>query len=110
MARTQRPRAANPRSRAKPVRPAPDSAPDLATEAIATLALSQRMNRLLLESLDEAAWDAAPPGGKGRTIQAIAAHVHNVRHMWLVACAPGSKIPPKLDRGAVTRRDAGISG
>src|SRR5205085_9531699 len=82
----------------------PDASRTLAAEAIATLAHSQRMNRLLLESLNEAVWDAAPPGGKGRTIQAITAHVHNVRHMWLVACAPGSRIPAKLERGTVTRK------
>jgi uncharacterized damage-inducible protein DinB len=64
------------------------------------------MNRLLIESLDAAAWDAPPPGGKGRTIAAIAAHMHNVRHMWLVVSAKGSSIPPKLDRAAVTPEQA----
>src|SRR5215211_5649945 len=46
---------------------------------------NDRINQYLLESLSDAAWTAHPPGGKGRTIAAIAAHMHNVRVMWLKA-------------------------
>ena len=98
------PRTRRPPARARKVAAA--APPDLAAEVLATFALSQRMNRLLIESLDDAAWNAEPPGGKGRTIAAIVAHVHNVRHMWLVACAPGARVPAKLDRHRVTRRQA----
>jgi uncharacterized damage-inducible protein DinB len=48
-------------------------------------ATNERINQYLLEHLDEDAWRAEPPGGKGRTIAAIFAHIHNVRHMWLTA-------------------------
>jgi uncharacterized damage-inducible protein DinB len=100
--------APRPRARAKPAAAAakPEAALDLAAEVLATLALSQRMNRLLLENIAEAAWEASPPGGKGRSIAAIAAHMHNVRHMWLVVSAKGTTIPPKLDRATVTRKQA----
>ncbi len=82
----------------------PPPLPDALIEAYAT---SNRMNRYLIENLPEKAWRADPPDGKGRTIAAIAAHIHNVRHMWLTASAPaGLRIPPKLDRLKVTRRQA----
>jgi len=71
-------------------------------EAYAT---NERINQYMLENLDDAAWHAEPPGGKGRTIAAIVAHMHNVRHMWLVA-AKAKSLPDKLDRGTVTRREA----
>ena len=64
-------------------------------------AVNERINQFLLENLDEEAWRAEPPGGKGRTIAAIVAHIHNVRHMWLKVSAKGSEIPEKLDRWTV---------
>ncbi|HEV8385076.1 MAG TPA: DinB family protein [Candidatus Acidoferrales bacterium] len=69
-------------------------------------AVNERMNQYLLENLPEAAWRAEPPGGKGRPIAAIAAHIHNVRHMWLVVSAKGSKIPEKLNRDTCTKKQA----
>ncbi len=42
------------------------------------------------------------PTGKGRTIAAIVAHMHNVRVMWLKASVKGSNIPEQLDRSSVT--------
>jgi hypothetical protein len=57
-----------------------------------------------------AAWNAEPPGGKGRTIAAIAAHMHNVRHMWLVAAAKGihcrSKPPSGCGSGECVGKSA----
>ena len=64
------------------------------------------INRYLLENLPEAAWGAEPPDGKGRTVAAIVAHMHNVRMMWLKAAAKGSKIPDQLDRTSVTPTQA----
>ena len=58
-------------------------------------AVNERMNQFLLENLDEDAWRVEPPGGKGRTIAAIFAHIHNVRHMWLSVSAKGAGIPEK---------------
>lgn len=69
-------------------------------------AVNEEMNQRLLAALDERAWRADPPGGKGRPIAAIFAHIHNVRHMWLVVSAKDLKIkvPPKLDRDKCTRK------
>jgi uncharacterized damage-inducible protein DinB len=64
------------------------------------------INQYLLENLPEAAWRAEPPGGKGRTVAAIVAHIHNVRVMWLKAAARGSKIPEQLDRTTATPEQA----
>lgn len=79
---------------------------DLRQALLETYAVNERMNQYLLESLDERAWRAEPPGGKGRTIAEIVAHIHNVRHMWLSASAKGKPLPPKLDRKTVTIAEA----
>jgi DinB family len=46
---------------------------------------NDRINQYVLESLPAESWRASPPEGKGRTIAAIVAHIHNVRVMWLKA-------------------------
>jgi len=79
------------------------SLPDALLNAFDT---NDRINRYLIENLPAAAWRAEPPGGKGRTIAAIVAHVHNVRVMWLKAAAKGSAIPEQLDRATVTPAQA----
>lgn len=43
--------------------------------------------------------------GKGRTIAAIVAHMHNVRVMWLKA-VKAAEIPGQLDRSTVTPAQA----
>ncbi len=63
--------------------------------------INGRINAYLLEAIDERAWRADPPGGKGRTIAAIAAHMHNVRVMWLKMTKAGGP-PAQLDRTSVT--------
>ena len=73
---------------------------------VQAFAVNERMNQFLLENLDEEAWRAEPPSGKGRTIAAIVAHIHNVRHMWLTISAKGSEVPEKLDRWTVTLAQA----
>jgi uncharacterized damage-inducible protein DinB len=67
---------------------------------------NDRINQYLLENLPGEAWRTEPPEGKGRTIAAIVAHMHNVRVMWLKATARGSKIPEQLDRSTVTPAQA----
>ena len=62
---------------------------------------NNRINQYMIENLPEEAWRAQPPEGKGRTVAAIVAHIHNVRVMWLKAAAKGSKIPEQLDRSSV---------
>ncbi len=63
---------------------------------------NDRINQYMIENLPAEAWRAEPPEGKGRTVAAIVAHIHNVRVMWLKAAANGSKIPEQLDRSSVT--------
>jgi len=86
--------------------PKPPAPFDLKRSLLEAYAANERINQYLLENLDEAAWNAEPPDGKGRTIAAIVAHMHNVRHMWLVAAAKGKPLPDKLDRATVTKPQA----
>lgn len=65
------------------------------------LDINFRITRYLIENIPSEAWSAEPPGGKGRTIAAIAAHIHNVRRMWLKV-ASGKPVPDELDRHTVT--------
>jgi DinB family protein len=64
--------------------------------------INDRINLFLLDGLAPEAWRADPPNGKGRTIAAIVAHMHNVRVMWLKAAAKGSAIPEQLVKEKVT--------
>ena len=72
---------------------------------LAAYATNQRITDYLLENLDEEAWRADPPGGKGRTIAAIVAHMHNVRLM-LLKMAKAKRLPAQLDRFKVTKVQA----
>ena len=67
---------------------------------------NDRINQYMIENLPADAWRTQPPDGKGRTVAAIVAHIHNVRVMWLKAAAKGSKIPEQLDRSSVTPAQA----
>jgi len=67
---------------------------------------NDRINQYMIENLPVEAWRAEPPEGKGRTVAAIVAHIHNVRVMWLKAAAKGSKIPEQLERSSVTPAQA----
>ena len=84
----------------------------LADALLEAYATNERINQYLIENLSDAAWRAEPPDGKGRTIAAIVAHMHNVRVMWLKAAAKGSEIPKQLDRFTITRSEAlkGLAG
>jgi len=63
--------------------------------------INNRINQYMIENLPAEAWTAKPPDGKGRTVAAIVAHMHNVRVMWLKA-AKAATIPDQLDRATVT--------
>ena len=65
--------------------------------AVRIFAVNERMNQLLIEHLNPAAWSAKPPG-KVRTIAAIFTHMHNVRTKWVRLTAPHLKVPAQLDR------------
>ena len=69
-------------------------------------ATNDNITRYLIENIDPKAWRAEPPGGKGRTIAAIVAHIHNVRVMWLKVIVKDGAIPEQLDRHTVTPRQA----
>ena len=62
---------------------------------------NNRINLYLIENLSPAAWKMKPADGKGRTIAAIVAHMHNVRVMWLKA-SKTAEIPEQLNRATVT--------
>ena len=72
---------------------------DLRASLISAFATNNRIDQYLIENVPPEAWSAKPPEGKGRTIAAIAAHIHNVRLMWLKA-AGVLKLPAKLDETA----------
>src|ERR1700730_11883376 len=69
----------------------------LARAAVRIFAANERMNQILIEHLDPAAWKAKPPG-KARTIAAIFTHMHNVRVKWIRLTAPQLKLPRQLHR------------
>ena len=69
--------------------------------AVRIFAANERMNQVLLEQLDPAAWRAASPGGV-RTIAAIFTHVHNVRCKWVRLSAPHLEVSALLNRSRCT--------
>ena len=77
----------------------------LGRAAVQIFAANERMNQILIEHLDPAAWTAKPPGG-ARTIAAIFTHMHNVRTKWVRLTAPHLKVPRQLDRAHCTPEQA----
>jgi uncharacterized damage-inducible protein DinB len=73
----------------------------LGQTAARMFAANDRMNQLLIEHLDPAAWKARPPG-KTRTIAAIFTHMHNVRTKWVRLTAPHLGVPAQLNRAHCT--------
>jgi uncharacterized damage-inducible protein DinB len=76
----------------------------LADAVLAAFDTNDRINQYLIDHLPVLAWRAEPPEGKGRTIAAIIAHMHNVRVMWLKASK--GRVPAQLDRFTVTPAQA----
>jgi len=77
----------------------------LGRAAVQVFAANDRINQILIESLDPAAWRAKPPG-KTRTIAAIFTHMHNVRAKWIRLTAPHLKVPRQLNRSTCTPSQA----
>jgi len=77
----------------------------LGRTAVRIFTANERMNQVLIEYLDPAAWRAKPPG-KARTIAAIFTHLHNMRCKWVRLTAPHLKVPPQLNRTHCTPRQA----
>jgi uncharacterized damage-inducible protein DinB len=73
---------------------------------VESYAVNERMNQIILEHLDPAAWRAKLPGSRARTIAAIIAHVHNIRRKWLRLSALHLKMPAPLDRANCTQKQA----
>jgi uncharacterized damage-inducible protein DinB len=73
--------------------------------AVQIFAANERMNQIIIEHLDAAAWNAKlpiKPAGSVRTIAAIFTHMHNVRTKWIRLTAPHLKIPAQLNRARCT--------
>ena len=78
---------------------------DFKKSLLETFAINEKANQLLLSNIADAAWQAPPPSGKGRSVGAIAAHIHAVRLMWLSAADKNAKLPAKLDPDKATRAE-----
>jgi len=83
----------------------------LGRAAVQIFAANDRMNQMLIEHLDPAAWRAKPPGknpgkNKVRTIAAIFTHMHNVRRKWVRLTAPHLKVLRQLNRAQCTPQQA----
>jgi uncharacterized damage-inducible protein DinB len=76
---------------------------DLKSSLLSAFAINDRINRYLIENIAAEAWAAKPPEGRGRTIAAIAAHIHNVRLMWLKAVGAHA-LPDKVDESATAKQ------
>jgi uncharacterized damage-inducible protein DinB len=77
----------------------------LGRAAVQIFAVNERVNQMIIEHLDPAAWRAKPPG-KARTIAAIFSHMHNVRTKWVRLTAPHLKVPGQLNRANCTPKQA----
>jgi uncharacterized damage-inducible protein DinB len=77
----------------------------LGRAAARIFAANDRINQILIEHLDPAAWRAQPPG-KTRSIAAIFTHIHNVRTKWIRLSAPHLQVPPQLHRAHCTPHQA----
>jgi uncharacterized damage-inducible protein DinB len=77
----------------------------IADALIGAYATNNRINIYLVKNLPEEAWKAKPPGGKGRNIASMVAHMHNVRLMWLKASG-ATNLPAKVEPATITRQEA----
>ena len=85
--------------------PAKTVKPFVVAEAlVAAFDTNDRINQYMLDHLPAESWRAEPPGGKGRDIASVVAHMHNVRGMWLKAA--GGRVPEKLDKDKLTPAQA----
>jgi uncharacterized damage-inducible protein DinB len=97
----------------------------LGRAAVRIFAANERINQVLIEHLDPAAWNAKLPvklpanapaqpspklpatsPGNVRTIAAVFTHMHNVRTKWIRLTAPHLKVPTQLNRAHCTPQQA----
>jgi uncharacterized damage-inducible protein DinB len=79
--------------------PEKDAALSPADAVLRSFAINNRIHLYLLDGLVPEVWEAAPPGGKGRTLAALVSHIHGVRLMWLKA-AGVKALPAPLEKTA----------
>jgi uncharacterized damage-inducible protein DinB len=77
----------------------------LGQSAARIFAANDRINQLLIDRLDPAAWTVRTPGNV-RTIAAIFTHIHNVRTKWIRLTAPHLTVPAQLKRTSCTPQQA----
>lgn len=70
---------------------------------IAAWRTSHRVTVYLVENLPPELWSKSVPGNPRRTVRMIAAHIHNVRCMWvkLLGARHGVPAPRRVDGGSV---------
>jgi uncharacterized damage-inducible protein DinB len=80
--------------------------PDLRASLLAAWRTNNQVTTELIRGLPPKLWDLTPPGAPGRTVRAIAAHLHNARCMWLKTLGRehGIKTPARVDHRRVTQR------
>ena len=66
---------------------------------IAAWRTNNRVTMYLIENLPPAMWSSAVPGVPRRTVRTIAAHIHNVRCMWIkmMGASHGIAVPRTVD-------------
>ena len=70
---------------------------DFLESLLASYAVNECMNQILIDHLDARVWRAKLPGYESRTIAAIFAHMHNIRRKWMRLSAPHLQLPAELD-------------
>lgn len=80
---------------------------DLSAMVLQAWRTSSRTTSYLIEHIPSPVWEASIPGAPQRTIRMIAAHLHNVRCMWLKTLGRdhGIATPTSVDRRRVTRQE-----
>src|SRR5271168_1741781 len=68
-----------------------------ADAVLRSFGIHNRIHLYLLNAIPAEAWTAPPPGGKGRTIAALFAHIHSVRLMWMKAAKVNAQ-PAALEK------------
>ena len=78
---------------------------DAGRAAVGIFAANERLNQMIIEHLNPAAWKAKAPG-KARSIVAIFTQMHNVRCKWVRLTAPHLRVPRQLNRTHCTPQQA----
>jgi uncharacterized damage-inducible protein DinB len=82
----------------------------LGRTAVRIFGANERMNQVLIQHLEPAAWRAKPSTAKlpsnTRSIAAIFTHMHNSRCKWVRLTAPHLPVPTQLNRAHCTPQQA----